>query len=79
MKWVLKKDYGNGSQDYELVPETEEERREWQEYRQWYDGVKCHCKDTENRETYYVPDGVDEECTKHHWRCTRCDGIVQIG
>ena len=29
--------------------------------------------------TYYVDDGEDDICYKHHYRCEACDGITQIG
>ena len=37
----------------------------------------CECEQPDDE--YYVPDGVDDECQKHHWNCGICDKIVQIG
>ena len=28
---------------------------------------------------YFVADGIDKNCQKHHWKCKRCDKIKQIG
>jgi len=42
------------------------------------DKLWCKCKGQDNG-AYYVPDNVHPECDKHHWRCTKCKKIVQIG
>jgi len=38
----------------------------------------CKCKDSHHG-AYYVPDGQNRQCHKHHWRCNQCKKIVQIG
>ena len=38
----------------------------------------CKCKDSSHG-AYYVPDGQNRQCHKHHWRCNHCKKIVQIG
>lgn len=60
-----------------IIYETEEEKREQEEYAKWYNSVKCNCEKPSNE--YYVPDGANKECEKHHWRCGKCHGITQIG
>lgn len=42
------------------------------------DKLWCKCKVQDNG-AYHVPDNVHPECDKHHWRCTKCKKIVQIG
>lgn len=37
----------------------------------------CRCE--EPGEVHYVPDGQDARCTKHHWRCSKCNKITQVG
>jgi len=32
-----------------------------------------------NYGVYYVPDGKNKQCFKHHYRCNYCRKIVQIG
>lgn len=39
----------------------------------------CGCKSGNIEEAFYVPDNRIESCSKHHWRCGDCKGIVQIG
>lgn len=38
----------------------------------------CQC-DGGGDDPYYVADGRHDHCGKHHWDCSRCGGIVQIG
>lgn len=64
---------------YDIDFETDEEKREWDEYRQWCKQVGCKCPEHLERDAHYVPDGVSDVCDKHHWVCNRCGGIVQIG
>jgi hypothetical protein len=40
--------------------------------------VWCQCDDG-GLEPRYVSDGVHTHCNKHHWDCTRCGGVVQVG
>ena len=37
----------------------------------------CMCG--KNEDVYYLPDGINLDCSKHHYRCTSCHAIVQIG
>jgi hypothetical protein len=39
--------------------------------------IWCECED--DTESYFVDNGEDSECFKHHWRCDECDKITQIG
>lgn len=39
--------------------------------------IWCECED--EPESYFVDNGENEECYKHHWRCEECDKITQIG
>jgi len=39
----------------------------------------CECKDVTPDEWRYVDDGARNDCRGHHWRCTRCDHVLQIG
>ena len=45
---------------------------------EWLDKHTCKCK-TNSAGVYYVADNVDENCSKHHWKCKECNKIVQIG
>ena len=58
------------------IPETPEDeaqlKREAEEAKLW-----CNCE--KDYDTYYVPDGEDARCLKHHYRCGHCHKIVQIG
>lgn len=67
-----------GWETFKLVPETEEEKQEMEEDRRWWKEHGCHCKQ-QRVGWYFVGDGVEDECPKHHWRCEECNGIVQIG
>lgn len=58
----------------ELSQDLQEELRE---YKEWTDKVWCKCG--EYHGYHFVPDGVDDECEKHHWRCNKCNGITCIG
>jgi len=42
------------------------------------DAMWCSC-DNRSGEAYYVEDGVNPECRKHHWRCKDCGKILQVG
>lgn len=37
----------------------------------------CSCKKSTGPR--YLKNGEDKRCRKHHYRCTTCDKIVQIG
>ena len=37
------------------------------------------CKCEKSTGPRYLKNGEDERCYKHHYRCTTCDKIVQIG
>lgn len=68
---------GDIGRTFKLVPETEEEIREFEENRRWWTEHGCHCEG--RTESYYVRDGARDDCWKHHWRCVECDGIKQVG
>ena len=54
---------------------TEEEINELTEA--WEKLNWCTCKKyQETAEAYHVPDSPE---MKHHWKCSYCHGIVQIG
>lgn len=38
----------------------------------------CECEE-QNDDAYYVPDNEHEFVKKHHWRCSECKKVVQIG
>jgi len=59
------------------IPDTEEEIQEQAEYKTWWNEVKCNCDDS--TDARYIPDGEDDRCEKHHWKCNDCNGIVQVG
>lgn len=77
MKYINITKPGDIGTTYQLVPETDEERAEMQEYHEWWQEYGCKC--THDTKSYYVADGVNEECQKHHWRCAECHKIVQVG
>lgn len=37
----------------------------------------CYCK--KNHEWFFIDDNVHPTITKHHWRCSKCNNITQIG
>jgi hypothetical protein len=37
------------------------------------------CDDPKHEDVYYVPDNKRRDVRKHHYRCTSCDKIKQIG
>ena len=37
----------------------------------------CSC--AEPGDGYYVPDGMNPACHKHHWRCQKCGKVIQVG
>jgi len=39
----------------------------------------CECEGDTLMDSYYVPDGKDPRCHKHHYKCIECDQITQIG
>jgi transposase-like protein len=39
--------------------------------------LMCDCEDIPD--SYYVNDNQSEVCDKHHWCCTGCNKITQIG
>ena len=42
--------------------------------------IWCDCPDTSlDRGFYYVSDGVSTVCAKHHWCCSTCKKIIQVG
>lgn len=45
------------------------------------DNLWCNCAkaNLEDAGAYFVSDGIDKNCQKHHWKCKRCDKIKQIG
>lgn len=62
-------------EEVDEVPEQDAlETEDWGEL--W-----CRCNDGEPDfdNVYYVPDYKDPRCTKHHYRCEKCDKLVQIG
>lgn len=40
---------------------------------------KHWCEHPEHEDVYYVPDNTHKDVRKHHWRCTTCKKIKQIG
>lgn len=66
-----------GGKAFKLVPETEQEQSIMDYYNAWNSKVSCNCENSTN--SYYVPDNVNEECAKHHYRCVDCNKITQIG
>lgn len=54
------------------IEELEAAQAEEKKY--WCAGHPGH-----NTDVYFVPDGINKECEKHHYRCTKCDKIAQIG
>lgn len=57
---------GSGVMDQETKEEWLYEKNMW-----------CECK--EKTDAYYVPNGEHDEIEKHHWRCTKCKKVKQIG
>ena len=57
---------GTGEIDEETAAMVEYEKNMW-----------CEC-DGDNGVNFY-DDGEHPEISKHHYRCKRCDGVVQIG
>lgn len=57
---------GEGQVSAVKLARMEEEKNMW-----------CKCKKPSGE--YYVPDGVDPKCKKHHWKCGVCSKIIQIG
>lgn len=39
----------------------------------------CLCPGDGLPDSYYVPDGQNPDCSKHHYRCNQCHSITQIG
>lgn len=37
------------------------------------------CKCRRRHDVYFMADGVDKEIKKHHYRCCKCNKVVQIG
>lgn len=68
---------GDIGRTFQLVPETEDEIREFEEDRKWWAIHGCHCE--EDTACHYVGDGERDDCRKHHWRCVKCGGIKQVG
>lgn len=62
---IMKEVYGVETMD-EVRAIQNEEQKLW-----------CSCEDS--KDSYYVPDNKHPEVDKHHWRCTSCDKITQIG
>lgn len=74
-KFVLKVlDCKTDTEYYELRPDLgeHEEDKEEEEDEFW-----CTCK--QDYGTYYVPDNMNRECSKHHYRCVYCHKVTQIG
>lgn len=42
-----------------------------------FDSSFCECDNRENPK--YYADGEHKDLYKHHWRCSGCDGVIQIG
>jgi len=43
------------------------------------EGMWCECEDDQDPDWYYVDDNVHPQVKKHHWRCSKCHKITQIG
>lgn len=71
----IKSPYGGVA--FKVIPQTKQEQREMDDYKAWNDKVSCKCESMTN--SYYVADNVNEECSKHHYRCEECHKITQIG
>ena len=39
----------------------------------------CECKIEGNDEWFFVDDDVHPTIAKHHWRCSKCSKLTQIG
>ena len=57
---------GSGEIDQATAEAIEYEKNMW-------------CKCDEHTGPRYYSDGEHPEISKHHYRCTTCDGVVQIG
>ena len=51
------------------------------ETKRFIENLYCKCsKEKRNLySSYYVPDNVDKDISKHHWRCNCCKKVTQIG
>lgn len=52
-------------------------QRDAAEFARWRNSF-CKCSRPASH-AYFVPDHADPSCEKHHWRCSHCNGLVQIG
>lgn len=80
MKFITKEEVDSNGVKHQVVQciyETEEELREAEEESRWWEENGCHCE--EAHPTHYIPDGVSKVCEKHHYVCSKCNKIVQIG
>lgn len=79
MKFIEREEILNGTKVkvIKCISETEEEKKDTEEVSNFWKENGCHCE--EDYGTYYVPDGEDPICPKHHYRCNHCHKIVQIG
>ena len=78
MKFIDKKN-ADGSISVEIVPETDQEKQQMREHAEFWEKHGCNCG-ADPRKVRYVDDYTPGALvTKHHWVCTECNGIQQIG
>jgi len=50
-----------------------------EEYREYLEVTDMWCECEEPGEAIFHPDGESDFCRKHHWTCSKCGKITQVG
>lgn len=64
-------------EEFETIKITPD--KEWQEFKEWFDKISCHCDPNLDYEHIFVEDGESKIIPKHHWICSHCGKVTQIG
>lgn len=58
---------GTGVVSYQTIQALEKANKMW-----------CRCGNPSGQSNFF-DDGVDSKCSKHHWKCSDCGKILQVG